>query len=112
MAMPVFKRPEAEIAYEVHGSGFPLLLFAAGGLRSQLKYWRESPSNPAAAPPWIHPGRGGGRIARTLSPVLELRAQAAGGEEQQGEAGAVHFVRDLGLGTLEHGHRHPPPGWG
>ena len=53
--MPVFKRPEAEIYYEVHGSGFPLLLFAAGGLRSQLEYWRSSPSNPAAAPPWMNP---------------------------------------------------------
>jgi hypothetical protein len=27
MAMPVFERPEAEIHYEVHGSGHPLLLF-------------------------------------------------------------------------------------
>jgi pimeloyl-ACP methyl ester carboxylesterase len=53
--MPVFKRPEAEIYYEVHGSGYPLLLFAAGGLRSQLAYWRHSPSNPAAAPPWMNP---------------------------------------------------------
>ena len=32
--MPVFSRPDAEIYYEVHGSGFPLLLFAPGGLRS------------------------------------------------------------------------------
>jgi hypothetical protein len=49
--MPVFTRPDAEIHYEVHGSGFPLLLFAPGGLRSQLEYWRRSPSNPAAPPP-------------------------------------------------------------
>jgi pimeloyl-ACP methyl ester carboxylesterase len=55
MTMPVFTRPDAEIYYEVHGSGFPLLLFAAGGLRSQLDYWRFSPSNPAAAPPWMNP---------------------------------------------------------
>ena len=53
--MPIFKRPEAEIYYEVHGSGFPVLLFAAGGLRSQLAYWRHSPSNPDAAPPWMDP---------------------------------------------------------
>lgn len=53
--MPVFKRPEAELYYEVHGSGFPLLLFAAGGLRSQLAYWRHSPSNPDAKPPWMDP---------------------------------------------------------
>ena len=50
--MPFFKRPDAEIYYEVHGSGFPLLLFAPGGLRSQLDYWRYSPSNPSAPPPY------------------------------------------------------------
>jgi pimeloyl-ACP methyl ester carboxylesterase len=55
MAMAVFKRPEAEIHYEVHGSGFPLLLFAPGGLRSELTFWRHSPSNPSAAPPWMNP---------------------------------------------------------
>ena len=53
--MPVFTRPDAEIHYEVHGSGFPLLLFAPGGLRSQLEFWRHSPSNPAAPPPWMNP---------------------------------------------------------
>ena len=53
--MPVLKRADAEIHYEVHGSGFPLLLFAPGGLRSQLAYWRHSPSNPNAAPPWMNP---------------------------------------------------------
>ena len=42
--MAIFKRPDAEIYYEVHGSGFPLLLFAPGGLRSQAAFWRHSPS--------------------------------------------------------------------
>src|SRR6266853_2549403 len=55
MTMPVFTRPDAEINYEVHGSGFPLLLFAPGGLRSELDYWRQSPSNPSAPPPWMNP---------------------------------------------------------
>src|SRR5258705_4630337 len=54
-AMPVFTRPDAEIHYEVHGSGFPLLLFAPGGLRSQLAYWRASPANPNAPAPWMNP---------------------------------------------------------
>jgi pimeloyl-ACP methyl ester carboxylesterase len=53
--MPVFKRPDAEIYYEVHGSGFPLLLFAPGGLRSELAFWRHSPSNPDAPVPWMNP---------------------------------------------------------
>jgi hypothetical protein len=50
--MPVFKRPEAEIHYDVHDSGHPLRLFAPGGLRSQLEFWRHSPGNPSAPPPW------------------------------------------------------------
>lgn len=53
--MPVFTRPDAEIHYEVHGTGYPLLLFAPGGLRSQLAFWRHSPSNPDAAAPWMDP---------------------------------------------------------
>jgi pimeloyl-ACP methyl ester carboxylesterase len=53
--MPVFTRPDAEIYYEVYGSGYPLLLFAPGGLRSQLEFWRHSPGNPGAAAPWMNP---------------------------------------------------------
>lgn len=53
--MPVFTRPDAEIHYEVHGSGHPVLLFAPGGLRSQLAFWRHSPSNPDAPAPWMNP---------------------------------------------------------
>ena len=53
--MPVFTRPDAEIYYEVHGSGFPLLLFAPGGLRSQLDYWRQSPASPGQPPAWMNP---------------------------------------------------------
>jgi hypothetical protein len=53
--MPVFKRPDAGIYSEVYGSGHPLLLFAAGGLRSQLAFGRHSPSNPDAAAPWMDP---------------------------------------------------------
>jgi len=53
--MAIFKRPDAEIYYEVHGTGFPLLLFAPGGLRSQAAFWKHSPSNPSAAPPWMNP---------------------------------------------------------
>src|SRR2546425_487791 len=53
--MPIFTRPDAEIHYEVHGAGHPLLLFAPGGLRSQLEFWRYSPSNPSAPPPWMNP---------------------------------------------------------
>jgi pimeloyl-ACP methyl ester carboxylesterase len=52
--MPVFTRPDAEIHYEVYGAGHPLLLFAPGGLRSQLQFWRHSPANPDAPAAWMH----------------------------------------------------------
>lgn len=53
--MPVLKRPDAEIYYEVHGSGFPILLFAPGGLRSNVAYWSQSVANPALPPPYMNP---------------------------------------------------------
>src|SRR5258707_281000 len=55
MTMPGFTRPDALIHYEGHRSGFPLLLFSPGRLRSPLEDWRHSPSNSAGPPPWMNP---------------------------------------------------------
>ena len=53
--MPILNIRAGEIYYEVHGSGFPLMIFAPGGLRSELAFWRHSPSNPSAAAVWMDP---------------------------------------------------------
>jgi pimeloyl-ACP methyl ester carboxylesterase len=53
--MPILHRPDAQIYYEVHGSGFPLLLFAPGGLASRIALWRESPAAPGQPAPWMNP---------------------------------------------------------
>jgi len=53
--MPKLKRPDGEIYYEVHGKGFPLLLFAPGGLKSQLAYWKASPADPKQPAAWMNP---------------------------------------------------------
>jgi pimeloyl-ACP methyl ester carboxylesterase len=53
--MPIFKRADAELYYEVHGQGFPLLLYAPGGLKSQLSYWKASPADPAQPAAWMNP---------------------------------------------------------
>jgi pimeloyl-ACP methyl ester carboxylesterase len=45
--MPMLDRPDGVIHYEVSGSGFPVLLFAPGGLRSRLELW----SGPGR--PWV-----------------------------------------------------------
>jgi pimeloyl-ACP methyl ester carboxylesterase len=43
--MPYLNRPDgATIYYEVHGDGFPILLFAPGGINSQIEWWHESAS--------------------------------------------------------------------
>ncbi|WP_422002803.1 alpha/beta fold hydrolase [Reyranella sp.] len=51
--MPFLKRPDADIHYEVHGAGFPVLLFAPGGLRSRAEMWDQS-ANPNGAS-WMDP---------------------------------------------------------
>ncbi|MEO6398722.1 MAG: alpha/beta hydrolase [Tepidiformaceae bacterium] len=45
--MPHVQRPDgAQIFYEVRGNGFPLLLFAPGGINSQVSFWPRSTINP------------------------------------------------------------------
>ena len=46
--MAVYIYGETQLAYEVHGAGFPILLIAPGGLRSERSKWRGSPLNPIA----------------------------------------------------------------
>ncbi len=38
----------ADIYYEVHGEGFPVLLIAPGGMRSAVSFWENTPWNPIA----------------------------------------------------------------
>ena len=39
-------RPDGEIYYEEYGNGFPILLFAPGGLRSNLAMWHHPADGP------------------------------------------------------------------
>jgi pimeloyl-ACP methyl ester carboxylesterase len=45
--MPVLRRDDAEIYFEEYGSGYPVLLFAPGGLRSRLEMWHSPDTGPA-----------------------------------------------------------------
>ena len=51
--MPMLKRPDAEIYYEVHGKGFPVLLYAPGGLRSNIEFWGPDAEGKPRA--WMDP---------------------------------------------------------
>ncbi len=44
--MPSFIQDKVEIHYIERGAGFPVLLFAPGGMRSASGYWKNSPWNP------------------------------------------------------------------
>jgi pimeloyl-ACP methyl ester carboxylesterase len=46
--MSVFERAGVSLYYEEYGSGYPLLLFAPGGMRSSIDFWRRSPFDPTA----------------------------------------------------------------
>ena len=51
--MPMLKRPDAEIYYEVHGKGFPILLYAPGGLKSEATFWGPAADGQPRA--WMDP---------------------------------------------------------
>jgi pimeloyl-ACP methyl ester carboxylesterase len=44
--MPLFEQGDVKIYYEEHGSGFPLLLIAPGGMLSTVSFWEKTPWNP------------------------------------------------------------------
>ncbi|HEY3059014.1 MAG TPA: alpha/beta hydrolase [Chloroflexota bacterium] len=44
--MAIFERDGVALYYEEHGSGFPLLLIAPGGMNSTVDFWARMPINP------------------------------------------------------------------
>jgi len=55
--LETFDRDGVTISYEVTGQGFPLLLFAPGGMNSVAQLWRERPGAPGQPMPWVDPAR-------------------------------------------------------
>ena len=39
--MPIFERDDTKLYYEEHGTGFPILLIAPGGMRSAVSFWEQ-----------------------------------------------------------------------
>ncbi len=44
--MATFKRGDITLYFEEFGSGYPILLFAPGGMRSSIEFWHQSPFDP------------------------------------------------------------------
>ena len=51
--MPTFSRDGIDIYYEESGAGYPVLVFAPGGLRSAISWWHPQPDGTQR--PWIDP---------------------------------------------------------
>jgi pimeloyl-ACP methyl ester carboxylesterase len=49
--MPMLSRPDGQIHYQTFGMGFPVLLFAPGGLRSRMEMWPAPEGGPPR--PWV-----------------------------------------------------------
>ena len=47
--MPEYKRDKTILYYEVYGEGYPVVLFAPGGMRSSIDFWKNSEWNPITA---------------------------------------------------------------
>ena len=44
--MPSIERGPVSLYYEEFGAGYPILLFAPGGMRSSIEFWAKSPFDP------------------------------------------------------------------
>jgi pimeloyl-ACP methyl ester carboxylesterase len=53
--MPLHDINGGKLYYEVHGSGFPVLLFGPGFLSSRIERWRTNPARPGVAQDWLDP---------------------------------------------------------
>src|ERR1700726_4684905 len=49
IVMPTYERTGTSLYYEEFGSGYPILLFAPGGMRSSIEFWHKSPFDPTVA---------------------------------------------------------------
>ena len=81
--MPVLKRADAEIHYEEYGSGFPVLLFAPGGMRSCMDLVRQAN--------WQKVG-GASPPERRSNRTTFLREPCVGSREGAGEASVAAWM--------------------
>jgi len=47
--MALFQNGDITIHYEEHGAGYPVMLFAPGGMKSAIELWQKAPFNPIRA---------------------------------------------------------------
>ena len=101
----MFDRPGASIRFDEYGSGFPLLLFAPGGMHSVASMWKERPGSPGERLPWIDPTTELADRFRVVS--MDQRNAGASTADVSGDDGWHSYTSDhlalmdhLGLGEV------------
>lgn len=89
--MPTFQRDGATIAFETYGSGYPILLFAPGGLRSRMEMWHA----PAGGPP---------RSWNDWTKVLSLSYRVVAMDQRNAGASSGPIASDHGWDTYAADH--------
>lgn len=95
--MPTFDRDGLRVEYWTEGSGYPLTLFAPGGMRSVARLWRETPAG--ETPPWIDPTRDLSDGFRVVS--MDQRNAGLSSGPVSGTDGWNTYTSDH-LGLLDH----------
>lgn len=93
------ERDQVSIHYDVHGDGFPLLLFAPGGMHSVAQMWWENPRSPGTPMPWIDPTRQLSDQFKVIS--MDQRNAGRSRAPVSGEDGWVAYTGDH-LALLDH----------
>jgi len=97
--MPTLALKDSRIRYEVHGDGYPVLLFAPGFLSSRLERWSTNPARPGVAQDFLDPIPAFAPAFR----VITLDIRNAG--QSRGAVGATtgwHSYTEDHLALLDH----------
>lgn len=97
--MPVLKLKDSRIHYEVHGAGYPVLLFAPGFLSSRIERWRTNPARPGVPQDFLDPIPALARRHRVVALDIRNAGQSRGAVD--GGSGWRDYTADH-LALLDH----------
>lgn len=76
--MSTLELAASRIHYEVHGNGYPVLLFAPGFLSSRIERWRTNPARPGQPQDFLDPIAGLSSEFRTIALDIRNAGQSRG----------------------------------
>jgi pimeloyl-ACP methyl ester carboxylesterase len=91
--MPFITRDDAQIYFEEHGSGYPILMLAHGGMQSEIQRWHQKP------PRWLEPACG--LVGRFRLIVMDQRNAGRSSAPITADVGWQSYAADQ-LAVLEH----------